>query len=225
MRPRHLARAVGMSAGAALAGSLAMLALSTSPAWANGEQVPNSAQCNTTATGPCGARPFDSGQQIQVEVPANTTLPSSASVNIVECSAAVLTATSDVTALPDCDGLTIQGDTVITGSGGTVNYTNYTIYALPDTVSLGETAGSQPQCDSSHPCVLYIGTDQTHPYSSAHVWSQTWLVNANGTDVATNPGDGTPEVPLAIGLPLLGLGLAGGMVMVRRRRSAAGSRA
>jgi NHL repeat len=38
--------------------------------------------------------------------------------------------------------------------------------------------------------------------------------------VATNPPSDTPEAPLAIALPLVGLGLAGGLFGIRRRRAA-----
>ena len=40
----------------------------------------------------------------------------------------------------------------------------------------------------------------------------------DGSDAGANPGDGTPEVPLAIGLPLAALGVFGGWSLRNRRR-------
>jgi hypothetical protein len=52
------------------------------------------------------------------------------------------------------------------------------------------------------------------------VWSQPFLINANGNDAGANPGDGTPEVPFAVLLPVSAMGLLGATVLVRRRRRA-----
>jgi hypothetical protein len=226
---RRVTRAARVSVlASALAGSVSLLAFA-SPAWAlsSGSQVPNAAQCNPAALkptggaeGPCAAQPFSSGQIISVVVPGNAVWGSGASIKIIECSAAVVSVTSDAAALPLCDGLTIQGDTILAAADGSINYGNYTVYALPDTFSLAESASGTPVCNTSNPCVLYIGADQTHPFSSAHVWSQNWLVQPFANDTGyTNPGDGTPEAPLAIGLPLLAVGLVGGTLFVRRRRA------
>jgi hypothetical protein len=164
-----------------------------------------------------------------VQIPANSTLPAGSSIKIIECAQAAVSATTDSQALPLCDGLTIQGDTVLAASDGSVNYgnssTGFTVYALPDNFSLGEPTNGTPKCDLSNPCVLYIGTDQTHPFSSPHLWSQTWTVHPTTGDTGSNPGDGTPELSLAIGLPLLAAGLLGGTFYLRHRRSASSSRA
>ena len=37
---------------------------------------------------------------------------------------------------------------------------------------------------------------------------------------SAGPGTGTPEVPVTVALPLLAFGIIGGVVMIRRRRSA-----
>jgi hypothetical protein len=73
--------------------------------------------------------------------------------------------------------------------------------------------------------VLYVGTDQTHPFSSLHFFSQTFSVKPTTGDTGANPGDGTPEVPLALGLPVAAAGILGGTLLIRRRRSAATTRA
>ena len=94
------------------------------------------------------------------------------------------------------------------------------MYALPDAISLGE-GSSGPKCGSTSAteCILYIGNDQ-NDFTKPHLWSQPFFVSANGNDAGANPGDGTPEVPLAIILPVAAMGLLGGTVLIRRRRAA-----
>ena len=56
-------------------------------------------------------------------------------------------------------------------------------------------------CDLTHLCVLYIGQSGTG--FAPHVFSQVFQVDPkDATDSGANPGDGPPEVPLAVGLPL-----------------------
>ena len=72
----------------------------------------------------------------------------------------------------------------------------YTMFALPDSVSLGESIGGYPRCGlgSINECVLYVGlggggdTGMTAP----HVFSQVFQVHPDATDSGSqNPGDGT----------------------------------
>ena len=169
---------------ASLAG-LVGRAAATGPS--QGSQIPGSALCNAA----CTTTPFSSGQIIKVVVPANSVFSSGASIKIVECAQSVVSATSDLVALPLCDGLTANGDTVLTGADGSFTYTNQTMYALPDALNLGEGSAGMPKCDPADPCVLYIGTDFTHPFSSPHFFSQTFYVNPTAGDTGANPGDGS----------------------------------
>lgn len=157
----------------------------------SGDQVPGSAVPQGTYS---AGHPFASGQVIAVKVPANSIFPPGAGINVVECASPVLSATSDAAALPLCDGLTHQGDTILANPDGSIDYTNFTLYALPDATSLGEPSNSTPVCNGSNSCVLYIGTDQTHPFSSAHFWSQTWWAVPTSGDVGTPAGDGSRPV-------------------------------
>jgi hypothetical protein len=221
MSIRHVTRRVIAGLGAvSLAGLVSVLAFGGS-AWAvgptQGSQVPNSAQCQGAS---CPGGPFSSGQTVKIVIPANSVFSSGVSIHIIECAKSVVTATTDALALPLCDGLTGNGDTVLAGADGSFTYTNQIVYALPDT-NLGEGSTNTPKCDTSNACVFYIGTDSTHPFSSPHFFSQTFSVKFTTGDTGANPGDGTPEVPLAIGLPLLAAGLLGGTLFLRRRRSAA----
>jgi Putative Ig domain len=190
MSIRHLTRRVAVgSVVAATAGLAAVLTLG-STAWADppaGSQLPGSAVPISSFT---AGTPFSSGQIIKVLVPANSTFASGSNIEIVECSVSVLSATTDSQALPECDGLTINGDTVDAASDGSVSYSNYTAYALPDVGSLGESPSGTPVCNLTNLCVLYIGNDETHPFSSAHFFSQTFAIQPRAGDTGTPAGDG-----------------------------------
>ena len=222
MSIRHVARRVAVSlAATAAAGTFAALAF-TAPAGAtgpaSGDIVPNSAQCSSA----CGAGvPFDSGQNINVVIPANSAFASpdnSTAKDIVECAAPNgVVPTQSI----NCDGNTIQGPSVVAAADGSFTLQAYTVYALPDSISLGE-GSTGPVCGSTSAteCILYIG-DNFNDFTKPHLWSQPFFVKANGNDAGANPGDGTPEVPMAIILPLSAMGLLGATVLFRRRRNAA----
>jgi hypothetical protein len=186
----------------------------------NGQSVPDSAQPVGSFT---AGSPFSSGQGINIVVPANSVFVATTTVNILECSApnGVIPTTPAA-----CNGDTIQGPSVNPNSDGSINYQDatgslYPVYFTPDS-AIGDTASS-PQCGNTAAteCILYIGEDQ-NDFTQPHVWSQPFFVNPTAGDTGANPGDGNlPEVPLAILLPLAALGIMGGTVAVRRRRSAA----
>ena len=73
-------------------------------------------------------------------------------------------------------------------------------------------------------CVIGIftvnpGTNQSTFLSQPHLFSAPFQVqNLDGLNDGANPGDGTPEVPLAIGLPLAALAIVGGFTVRNRRR-------
>ena len=220
MSIRHVARRVTVSiAGTAATGTLVALAFA-SPAGAapaSGDSVPNSAQAVAPFT---AGKPFDSGQNISVVMPANSAFAGhqSQGINIVECSAPNGVIPISPSA---CDGNTIQGNTVFPAADGSVNVQGYEVFALPDAGTLGE-GSSGPTCGntSATECILYVGQNQTD-FTQPHLWSQPFFINANGNDAGANPGDGTPEVPMAIILPAAALGLLGGTVLIRNRRRAA----
>ncbi len=194
----------------------------------SGSQVPDSAVAiGAHATG----SPFSSGQIIEVSIPANPVLPADGFATIYEC--------ADPDGLPDndptsmsadqCDPLTIQGDTVHIQSDGSVDYMNYELFSLPSTDSsangLGESSESTPICDTEHECVLLISGMPTFgalpslsdQLAGPHYFSQPFEVAPDVDDTGADPGDGTPEVPFALGLPVLAFGLMGRAVFVRRR--------
>ena len=219
-----LRRVATFGAAAAMTGAVSALAFA-SPAFAtgpaSGSEVPGSALPIGTAT----PGPFSSGQVIQIQIPANSTLTPGAGINIVECAAPGGVAPTTPSA---CDGNTIQGDTIFAGTDGSVSYTNvapkhgYTVYALPD-ANLGESPGGTPACDLSHECVLYIGQNQ-NDFTQPHFFSQAFFVQPVAGDTGTpagtgtTPGTPTPEAPFAIGLPLAAAAVLGGALFWRRRR-------
>ena len=209
-RRRRTRRALVSVAGAVLALGLASPAFAASGPRA-GTKVPGS-------TVPIGrystGAPFSSGQVIQVKIPANSTLRPGAGIRIVECAAPRGVVPTDPSA---CDGTTIQGDTVLVNANGSVDYTRtkvtsgYTVYALPDFHSLGESKDGLPVCNTTHLCVLYIGENQLD-FTAPHYWSEPFKVEPTTDDTGANPGDGDQQVAgatggsnafLTIGLPIL----------------------
>ena len=107
-----------------------------------------------------------------MNVPANAALPQNLQLYIVECAApnGVLPTLASA-----CDSSTAQGPTIIPNADGSVDFTNYPIYALPDAFSLGEAPASTPKCDLSDECVLLITNDYNNP-TAPHVFSQGFFV-------------------------------------------------
>ena len=170
--------------------------------------------------------PYDSGQSISITVAANSTLNSASlsgagdpglALNIQMCAApGGVDPTSNTGTNTTCDALTNFNGAA--NPDGSVSVSAYTVYTLPDNPSLGEGNTSKPACGlAPNYCVLYIGSNPTD-FSKPKLFSAPFQVAANGTDTGANPGDGTPEVPLTIGLPLLGGAVIGGSFYLRRRK-------
>ena len=221
--PTHKARATGrrswrlvqLMGAALLVAALVSVALSTrASALGSGSTVTTAIQTVGTVT---ANTPFSSGQQVDVVVPANTVLNPNLNINIVECEAPGGVVPTDPS---ECDGSTIQGASIRPNSDGSVDlhaesHSYYTLYALPDLVSLGETSGNT--CNLTNECVLYIGENQndftqpklfsspftvtpkssTSPTSSASPTS-SGAATATGTSASsstTAPGDADADTP------------------------------
>src|SRR5580693_6494352 len=138
MSIRHVSKTVAISAAIVCVGALSTFAfVGTAGAAASGDQIGSAVPTTSFTAG----TPFSSGQVLEVKVPANTVLPQSQNVVIVECAApnGVLP-----TQPSSCDTNTVQGDTIQPSTDGSIDYHTYTIYALPDTFSLGESASGSP---------------------------------------------------------------------------------
>lgn len=194
----------GVAGATVTSGSTVQAAIPISP-------DPSSGQTVTSGT------PYASGQTIEVKVPANTALSPTEAVKIIECGdPGGLPANLPITAA-GCNTNTVNADTIIPNSDGSFDYTNYQVYKLPD----ADFPTSPTSCGTSaDPCVLWIG-DNYNAFTVQQLWSQPFQVQDTASDLnGENPGDGTPEVPLAIGLPLAAGGLFAGGLVLRRRRSA-----
>jgi MYXO-CTERM domain-containing protein len=219
MSIRRVTRTIVKSlAATAITGSaLIMFSGSAGAIGGSGSIVPNSAVAQAPFT---AGTPFSSGQGVNIVIPANTVLTPGANILILECAApgGVLPVDSS-----SCDGNTTNGPSEQVNADGSINFLNdtgtlYTLYALPNLHSLGEQTNHLPICNTSNACVLYVGQNQ-NDFTQPHFFTQTFLISTNATDSGANPGDGLPEVPYAIVLPLAAMGLLGGAVLIRRRRS------
>ena len=214
---RQAARSVGITAAIGASAGLCLLALSGTA----GADVPNASQITAvTPQSPFNTgNPFASGQTITITVPPNTLFTNLESIHIVECDAGP--GGTVPTGTPVCDNNTQYGNTVTPLADGSFTVTDDQVFALPSTF-LGETSSNATQCGSStNQCILYIGLNQGD-ISQNHIWSQGFqVVKTDAGETGTvNPGDGTPEVPLAVGLPLAAAGLIGGTMLIKRRKAA-----
>jgi hypothetical protein len=99
----------------------------------------------------------------------------------------------------------------------------YKILSLPDgnlgAGTMTGTCGVDP-----NQCVLGIFAENPQSgngFAFPHLFSAAFQVTPqpDGTDSGANPGDGTPEVPFAIGLPLAAVAVVGGVTIRNRRRA------
>jgi hypothetical protein len=232
MSIRQAARRVAVTLAAVSAAGAFSLATLTSPAGATTPSQGASGPYAVAVSPFTAGDAYSSGQAINVVVPANSLFVQTSNVNILECAAP----NGVLPTLPnECDGNTIQGPTILPAANGSINlqtqlYGLYQVYALPDSISLGESASNAVTCGdtAATECVLYIGENQGD-FTAPHVFSQPFFIAANADDKGDFPGDGssstiappavTPEVPFAIILPVAAIGLLGGTVLVRRRRA------
>jgi hypothetical protein len=204
------------------------------PAFASGPRASTKVPGSAVPIGKyTSGTPFSSGQVIAVKIPPNSTLTPGAGIKILECSAPGGAVPTDPS---QCDGETVQGDTVLVNKDGSVDYTHtridsgYTVYALPDFHSLGESKHGLPVCNATHLCVLYIGQNQLD-FTVPHYWSQPFEVTPTPGDTGARPGDGarnptqganSSNALLTIVLPIVVVLVVGGsFVFLRRRRKSA----
>jgi hypothetical protein len=219
MSIRRVTRTIVKSLAATAITGTALVVFSgvSGAALGNGGQVPSS----VVAQAPfASGTPFSSGQQVNVVIPANSVLTPGANIVILECAAPGGVLPTDASS---CDGGTTNGPSEQANSDGSINFLNdtgslYTLLALPNNHSLGEQANHLPVCNTTNACVLYVG-QAINDFTQPHLFTQSFLISTNATDSGANPGDGLPEVPYAIVLPVAAMGVLGGAVLIRRRRS------
>ena len=233
MSPKHVLRKAGVSAAAALCGGALLVGLMAGPAGASSIVSPDgNTTISTTGTVAAGT-PYDGDQPITVTVAPNNTLstagltavgdPTGGDFFLEECTDPGGTTANLPTTASGCEALTLNTHQLKTSSGGFT--VSFNVFDLPDS-NLGDGTMSGV-CDMApNTCVIGIFSvsPQAGGLSHAHLFSAPFQVTAgDGNDDNATPGDGTPEVPLALLLPLLAAALVGGVSFyeIRRRKSAA----
>jgi hypothetical protein len=145
--------------------------------------------------------PYSSGQLIDIAVAANSTLSLASletagytgepAMKAVECDdPGGLVANLPATPTGNCDGQTVLSTSAV-NADGSFSINSYTVYALPDAATFGESPTSTPVCGiGNDECVLYLGPAQAD-FSKPHLFSAPFSVKPNGDDGGENPGDGS----------------------------------
>jgi len=245
MSIRHVVKTVAASSAATLCGAALMLGLGAGPAGASSlTSSDGNTTLSTIGTVKAGS-PYTSGQGITVSVVANSVLsnanlaaakvpgqytldgmgnpvPSGASgvFYIEECTDPGGLVGNLPTSPSACEKAT-QDFSVLKTNDGSLTDTGYQVYDLPDP-NFGATTFTG-KCDvAPNQCVIGIFATDPHTgngFTYPHLFSAPFQVTVgDGQDAGDNPGDGTPEVPLAIGLPLAALAVFGGWTIRNRRR-------
>ena len=121
---------------------------------------------------------FQDGQTVSVSFGPNSKFTPNIRINIIQCSDPGGSSANLPTAYIDCDGNTIQGDTVNVETNGSFTEHNYTIYRLPST-ALGESKSGVPVCNAKNPCVLMASQYQTD-LNKPKVFSAPFTVDGTG---------------------------------------------
>jgi hypothetical protein len=238
MSIRHTLKMVAASSAVTLCGAALVLGVGAGPAGAS-SLTSSDGDTTLSTTGPVSAgTPYSSGQPITVSGIANTVLNNAALVAaqvpgqttgnptgsffIEECTDPNGLAANLPTTAAGCEAATDDASVSIT-SDGSFSDTGYPVYSLPDVANLGSptmvgTCGVAP-----NQCVLgiFVANPQAdNGFKYPHLFSAPFQVTAqpDGSVSGANPGDGTPEVPLAIGLPLGALAIFGGWTIRKRRQ-------
>jgi len=240
MSIRHVLKTVAVSGAATVCAAVFALGVGSGVASA---ATSTSSDGNTTlsTTANCGqppapctitpGTPYTSGQIVSVGVIANsvmnnTNLPPAAqggNYYLEECVDPGGTTAGLPTKPTGCESATLL--TAPKQTDGSLSPSKaFTVYDLPDLATLGSST-MVGTCDvAPNQCVIGIFATnpqaQTNPgFGFPHLFSAPFQMSVgDGNDVGNNPGDGTPEVPLAIGLPLAAVAVFGGWSIRNRRR-------
>ena len=147
----------------------------------------------TPAAGAGPSGQFQDGEIVAISVKANSTFVPGSKVNILECADPQGTVANLPKSIATCDGDTIQGDTVLVDTDGSVSESHYTMYQLPS-ATLGERPDGQPVCDATNQCVLYVGENQ-NDFTQPKLFSAAFVV----TGEATAPSVSTPSTTITSG--------------------------
>jgi hypothetical protein len=127
-------------------------------------------------SGTSGGWSFHDGQAVSVSMGANKTFVPLSRLIIIQCADPGGMQANLPTKFANCDGNTIQGDSVIVKPDGSFSEKNFTIYRLPS-ATLGEQANWQPVCSATKKCVLFIGENQ-NDFTKPKVFSHPFVVTS-----------------------------------------------
>jgi len=244
MSIRHVLKTVAVACGATAGTAVLMLGLGSGVAGAS-SLVSGDGNTTLSTTGtPTPGTPYDSGQKLVVSVIGNSTLSTanllatstpgctsasscSGNYNVEECEDPGGNPANLPTTAAGCEAAT---DNVLSSWSSTGALTlsgtkSFKVWDLPN-AALGPptmTAGTG-LCDTDpNQCVLGIfaaNPQSANGFAFPHLFSAPFQVTeGDGLNTGDSPGDGTPEVPLAIGLPLAAMAVIGGVTIRHRRRA------
>jgi len=143
------------------------------------------------------AGPYRNGQTITVSIGANNLFTPNQHINIIECSDFGGTAAGLPKSIAQCDGNTIQGGTVVIGADGAFTEKGFVVYSLPNQ-NLAELVDGVPVCNTTHPCVLYVGQNQ-EDFTQPKVFSAPFTVTPTPGSTPTAAGSNPTQVPATPG--------------------------
>ncbi len=170
---RGVATVVGLVSAVALLGIAAPRAGAASP--------------TLTITPSSGGSPYQNGVSLDISVGPNSTFAPYSRIIVIECAAPKGVMPVDDTT---CDGNTVQSGSVLVNADGSFEVPSYRLYSLPNT-ALGEAPDSEPVCNSSVECVLYIGQDQ-NDFSQPKIFSAPFTVDPAATSTPTTAAPTSP---------------------------------
>lgn len=220
MSIRHVFKTVAVSGAATVCAAVFAIGIGSGVAGAASLTSSDGNTTLTTGASVTAGTPYSSGQPITVSTVANSTIAGGTGLYYLEeCADNNGVLPSGPT---DCEAATLK--TVSKTPSGAFTKSGFPIYTLPDENTLGDPTMNPAESCGLQPNDCVIGIFESDPsgtsaFTNPHLFSAPFQVTVgNGADVGDSPGDGTPEAPLAIGLPLAAALVLGGVVLRNRRR-------
>jgi hypothetical protein len=116
------------------------------------------------------------GQKIDISVAANHYFAPFSSIKVIQCADPGGGASGLPKSVQTCDGNTIQANTISPHRDGSFSEQGYVIFRLPN-AQLAEVSSGIPVCNSTHPCVLYIGENQ-EDFTKPKIFSSPFTVKS-----------------------------------------------
>jgi hypothetical protein len=133
--------------------------------------------------------PYHNGETVSVSVGPNSLFTPEHRIIFIECTDPGGGGSGLPTSVRQCDGNTVQADTVIVARDGSFTEHHFVLYSLPNQ-AFGELSDAVAVCDTSHPCVLYVGENQ-EDFTEPKVFSASFTVAATAGSSPT-PSGSTP---------------------------------